>query len=425
MFISLVPDSSTWRKFLRFRYSRIACQAGLICCVACSFVQADDKPNNVGWRQHTINNQSPFEAAGAADFNSDGLLDVFSGDSWYEAPHWKRHKVREVLPGTNPHYYEDFADLPLDVNRDGHVDIVTCAYFSRRIAWIEHPGDPTKPWIEHTIDLPGSMETGQLVDLNGDGNPDFLPNIGGVVAWYEITATDPEVIWTKHDLGNEGAGHGVGYGDVNRDGRTDIITPKGWYEQPTEASSDAWPFHAEFQLGAASILIIGHDFDGDGDTDVLWGMGHDYGLLWLKQATDADGKRTWTREEIDMTFSQVHTLQLADLDGDSTMEVVTGKRVYAHETEPGATEPPCVYSFRYDRGQARWIRQVIFEGQPAKFAPKAAKDRWALKDFAQGSAGTGLQMDVRDMDGDGDIDVICPGKSGLYWFENMRISKAD
>ncbi|MEO1984571.1 MAG: hypothetical protein ABGZ24_28990 [Fuerstiella sp.] len=110
---------------------------------------------------------------------------------------------------------------------------------------------------------------------------------------------------------------------------------------------------------------------------------------------------------------------------DSTMEVVTGKRVYAHETEPGATEPPCVYSFRYDRGQARWIRQVIFEGQPAKFAPKAAKDRWALKDFAQGSAGTGLQMDVRDMDGDGDIDVICPGKSGLYWFENMRISKAD
>ena len=49
----------------------------------------------------------------------------------------------------NPHYHEDFADLPLDVNGDGNVDIVTCAYFSGRVGWVEHPGDPTKPWIEH------------------------------------------------------------------------------------------------------------------------------------------------------------------------------------------------------------------------------------------------------------------------------------
>ncbi len=410
---------------MQLRYSHIALQASLICCAAYSVGLSDDKQENTRWRKHTINDQSPFEAAGAADFNGDGRLDVFSGDSWYEAPLWTRHKVREVLPGTNPHYYEDFADLPLDVNGDGHVDIVTCAYFSRRIAWVEHPGDPTKPWIEHTIDLPGSMETGQLVDLNGDGSPDFLPNLGGRVVWYEITATDPEVVWTKHDLGNEGAGHGVGFGDVNSDGKTDIITPKGWYEQPAAADSDAWPFHGEFQLGAAGILIVCRDFDGDGDTDVMWGMGHDYGLHWLKQSSAGDGKRIWTREDIDMTFSQVHTLHLADLDGDSQPEIITGKRVYAHETEPGATESPCVYSFTYDRGQARWNRQAIFEGQPAKFAPKAAKDRRALKDFARGSAGTGLQMDARDMDGDGDIDLVCPGKSGLYWFENMRTPKAD
>ena len=52
-------------------------------------------------------------------------------------------------------------------------------------------------------------------------------------------------------------------------------------------------------------------------------------------------------------------------------------------------------------------------------APKDAKDRWALKDFPKGSAGIGLQVAAIDMDADGDIDLVCPGKSGLYMFENL------
>ena len=41
-----------------------------------------------------------------------------------------------------------------------------------------------------------------------------------------------------------------------------------------------------------------------------------------------------------------------------------------------------------------------------------------LKDFRRGSAGTGLQMVVGDMDQDGDLEIVTPGKSGLDWFEN-------
>lgn len=84
------------------------------------------------WKKHTVNDQSPFEAAGVADFDGGGDLDVFCGDSWYAAPHWTMHKVRDVPRGTNPHYHEDFADAPLDVNGDGRTDIVTCAYFSKK-----------------------------------------------------------------------------------------------------------------------------------------------------------------------------------------------------------------------------------------------------------------------------------------------------
>jgi hypothetical protein len=375
-----------------------------------------------GWPKHTINDRSPFEAVGVADFNGDGRPDVFSGDSWYAAPQWTPYRVREVAVSPNPRYREDFADAPLDVNGDGHTDIVTCAYFTKKVAWLEHPGDPEQPWTEHAIGTPGSMETGYLLDLYGDGNPVFLPNPAGQVGWYELAAQNGQVHWKHRQLTPEGSGHGVGHGDVNSDGRVDILTPHGWYEQPATRDAD-WPFHREFSLGVASIAIHGHDFDGDGDTDIVWGMGHDYGLLWLRQGTDASGRRTWTRAEIDMSFSQVHTLALADFDGDGTLEFATGKRIYAHEGEPGATDAACVYLFRFDRRADRWIREVIYQGEGAPFAPLNVEQRDALRDFRRGTAGTGLQMAAADLDGDGDLDLVAPGKSGLYWFENPQVSQ--
>ena len=384
-------------------------------------VAADEKSPGIAWKMHTINDQSPYEACGAADFNGDGKSDIFCGDSWYEAPSWTKHKVRDVpASGPNPHYYEDFADSPLDVNGDGRPDIVTCNYFGKRVGWVENPGgDATAPWTEHEIDTPGNMETGELVDINGDGKLDFLPNVGNVVVWYELTQQKPTVVWTKHDLGSEGAGHGIGMGDINSDGRQDIITPKGWYEQPADSKSDKWPFHAEFQLGAAGIFIHGRDVDGDQLTDVIWGMGHDFGLYWLKQSKSADGQRIWTKRKIDDTFSQVHTLLFVKLDRTNEPELITGKRVYAHEVEPGDVDPSVVLAFRFDRSTESWVRKPIFRGIAAENAPKAAKDRWALKDFPRGTAGTGLQMAAVDIDGDGDIDLVCPGKSGLYLFENL------
>jgi hypothetical protein len=236
---------------------------------------------------------------------------------------------------------------------------------------------------------------------------------------YELVSKSPEVKWKKRTLPPQGAGHGIGHGDINSDGRIDIITPQGWYEQPAERSAD-WSFHPEFQLGAASVEIIGHDFDGDGDTDVVWGMGHDFGLYWLKQSIDGNGKRTWTKEEIEKTFSQVHALHLADFDGDGQQEFVTGKRIYAHAVEPGATDAPCLYLFEFDRAKQNWARTTVYLGEPAPAAPLKAEERNALKDFRPGSAGTGLRLALHDMDGDGDLDIVAPGKSGLYWFENPQ-----
>jgi hypothetical protein len=305
----------------------------------------------------------------------------------------------------------------MDVNADGKIDFVTAGYFTRNVGWVENPGVAGKDWAYHEIDLPGTSEAAVMLDLNGDGNPDILPNTTNVVVWYELARKGANPNWVKHDLGKAAAGHGVGSGDVNGDGRIDLLTPKGWFEGPADSRSDSWAWHPEWQLGAAGIQILARDVDGDGLSDIVYGMGHNYGLLWLKQGRGTGGDRTWTKREIDPKLAQVHTLLWADIDGDGKAEeLVTGKRVYAHEVEPGATDASVIAWYAYDRDLDAWTRHVIYEGEPATNAPAKREERLALKDFPAGTAGTGLQLSAIDIDRDGDLDLVCPGKSGLYLF---------
>ena len=380
-----------------------------------------DEPN---WKLHTINGRSEFEAAGVFDVDNDGQLDIISGDTWYQGPGWKLYHVRDVeRVGT---YYHCFATLPLDVNGDGNTDYVTCSYFGKSVGWVENPGSVGKPWTYHEVDQPGNIEAAWMVDLSGDGVPDLLPNTVNVVVWYEVVKQGDGKGYElkKHDLGASAAGHGVGSGDVNGDGRVDLLTPKGWYEAPSDASHGSWTWHPDWQIGATGIQILARDVDGDGLSDVVYGMGHDYGLLWLHQGKGTGGERTWTKHAIDKSIASVHTLLWADIDGDGKdNELVTGKRVYAHEIEPGATDGSVIAWYRFESSSKEWVKHVIFQGEPAKNPPAKGGERLALKDFPPGTAGTGLQITAIDIDKDGDLDLVCPGKSGLYLFENLRIAK--
>jgi len=395
--------------------------AGWALLLASAVATRADEPR---WKMHTIAGRSEFEAAGAFDVDNDGKIDVVSGSSWYQAPDWKPFPVREVARvGT---YYNDFATLPLDVNGDGNTDFLTCSYFGQDVGWVENPGKAGAAWTYHEIDRPGNIEAAWMVDLSGDGIPDFLPNTVNVVVWYEVLKKGDGKGFElkKHDFGKEAAGHGVGSGDVNGDGRTDLLTPKGWFEAPSDPAHDAWTWHPEWQAGSTGIQMLARDVDGDGLSDVIFGMGHDRGLFWMRQTKSASGERTWTKAPIDESIAQVHTLLWADLDGDGkATELVTGKRVYAHEVEPGDTDASVIAWYDFNPQSKSWSRHVIFQGEPAKNAPAKREDRLALKDFPPGTAGTGLQLTAIDFDGDGDLDLLCPGKSGLYLFENLTKGK--
>jgi len=348
-----------------------------------------------GFKLHTINADSRFEAAGILDVNRDGKLDIFCGGFWYEAPNWTKHFVRDVKEEGD--YYYDFANLPMDVDGDGWTDIANAAWHNKLVFWVRNPGQAGGPWEVIDVDTPGNMETAMAADINGDGQIDVLPNIMSQAAWYEFhrEASAPHgVRWEKHALPQEAAGHGLGHGDVNLDGRCDIVTPRGWAEQ----LADGWQWHSEFELGHASIPILVHDVDGDGDSDIIWGLGHGYGLSWLEQQTQ-QGQRVWTKHLIDDSWSQPHFMLMVDLDGDGRDELLTGKRYHAHNgNDPGGNDPVCVYYYQFDRSDREWTRHTIHEG---------------------GRVGFGINTGVADMDGDGDLDIVAPGKSGLYLFENL------
>lgn len=252
------------------------------------------------------------------------------------------------------------------------------------------------------------VEFAFLVDLLNTSKPlQLLPQFGDTnfpLTWYELTGKGAQDPWIKHEVSPKSYGHGIGAGDVNGDGRTDIITPKGWLEAPPDPRNGRWKFHAEFELGATGFIYV-VDVNGDGIPDLVTSLGHDYGMFWMKQKKDAAGNRTWMKHLIDDGWSQAHAMTLADLNGDGRVELVTGKRYYAHEHDPGANETLGVYWYEaLNREGSQWRRHILDYGT---------------------RTGGGIQIPAVDIDGDGDLDIVVAGKSGLYLFENLTGSSAN
>jgi hypothetical protein len=383
------------------------------------------------------------ETAAVGDINRDGRLDIVSGENWYEAPNWTKHPFREL--GFSGNYIDNFSDLPVDVDGDGYVDIVSVTWFAKKVSWFRNPGKGQGPWVESPINSGFNIEFAILADLDNDGKAqEILAQENGTgQSWYEVDKTRGSGLgargsaggasaagfWIKHVVSDRSYGHGIGAGDVNKDGRNDILTPRGWLEAPADPRAPGhWTYHAAWESvngpitprepagGAAAapnpsapprIAELGFmhvlDVNGDGRNDIVTAAGHDFGVFWFEQGPD----EKWTKRIIDTAWSQGHASTLVDLNGDGRLDLVTGKRFMAHNgSDPGEREPLGVYWYE--------VRPLEASGSPA---PPVEWIRHLI-DFG-GRMGGGMQIPVVDVDGDGDLDVVCAGKSGLFLAENL------
>ncbi len=365
----------------------------------------------------------PFcECASVLDVDGDGDLDIASGRNWYEAPHWIKHSDYRDGAETNGPETDDNSEFAMDVNFDGRPDIVSSGWmFMKGAFWYENPGKKGVVWKSRRIHFALNMEGVIHGDIDGDGDDDILCNHWSLVEGQGMTwleHIDREPWFVEHVVGTKGDVHGNGLGDINGDGRVDIVTPIGWYEQPRRATDTPWEFHADYRFapaksrgGGASHPILVHDVDDDGLNDIIIGSSHAYGLAWLEQVVKG-GRRSFKNHWADTEFSQFHTLAMGDLNGDGKNDLVTGKRLFAHHGgDIGAFEP--LYAFWYDIKGGQFERHVLSFNHLPQYP-----DEGGLNPPPNYVVSVGMKLNIADMNKDGRRDVIIAGKGGLYVFYN-------
>ncbi len=359
--------------------------------------------------------------ADAADFNKDGQMDVVSGPYVYFGPDFTKHK--EIYPAIAVGPSKEFTPInhqfTYDVNSDGWPDVITG--WGAPTIYI-NPKTESRRWVSYKPIPNTQSETTLFTDIDKDGKPELVYASQGQ---FRYAKPDPSGAkeWIEYNVSEKGyaLAHGIGTGDINGDGRIDIVGATGWWEQPqTLNKENTWKYHpvafGRYKNRASNVggcMMAVYDANGDGLNDIVSNLNvHGFGLAWFEQRRDANGTISFVRHMIsddyskksegNVTFSQGHGATFADIDKDGIPDYIVGKRHFTHLDnmyDPDAYGAPVIY----------WYRTVRDKTAPggARFVPELIHNR----------SGAGSEITAVDINKDGAIDLITATNRGtfIYW----------
>lgn len=365
-------------------------------------ISAADSP----WQFQRLTSNFYAEGAGVGDIDGDGNADIAYGPFWFAGPDFeKQTRFADGEPFDGGKGYSDnFFSFVRDFNDDGKNDILVFG-FPGKSARLYLNSDAER-WVMIEVADRVANESPHLIDLIPGGHPEIVCARAHTYGYYEAgeDATKP---WQWHTISGEKEaatpfGHGLGVGDINGDGRADVVEKMHWYEQPENTGSGPWKKHkwAMIPYGGGGAQILVDDVDGDGDNDLITSLNaHAYGIAWFEQTGPGKFARhdivgqSSTDNAYGVAFSQPHALGLADMDGDGRNDFVTGKRYFAHKgRDPGGLQDAVLYWFRNTETEdgIDWVPHLVDD-----------------------DSGVGVEVKVTDLNKDRKPDIVTSSKKGL------------